>query len=84
MYVPHFNTEKLIGRILSDHAMRNLRKAQGILRLAEKYGQEEMERASERALLFGDYRHRSLKNILEMGLSKPEDAKMHSSNLEVY
>jgi hypothetical protein len=43
-----------------------------------------MERASERALLFGNYRNRSLKNILEMGLSKPEDAKMHSINLVVY
>jgi len=51
--------------------MRNLRKAQGTLRLGEKYGQEEMERACERALLFGNYRYRSLKNILEMGLSKP-------------
>jgi len=67
-------TERLISKILSDHAMRNLRKAQGILRLAEKYGQEEMERACERALLFGNYRYRSLKRILEMGLSKPEDA----------
>jgi transposase len=67
-------TEKLISKILSDHAMRNLRKAQGILRLGEKYGQEEMERACERALLFGNYRYRSLKSILEMGLSKPEDA----------
>jgi len=29
-------TEELISKILSDHAMRNLRKAQGILRLGEK------------------------------------------------
>jgi len=67
-------TETLIGTILSDHAMRNLRKAQGILRLAEKHGHEEMERACERALSFGNYRYKSIKNILEMGLSKPEDA----------
>jgi len=67
-------TKTLIGTILSDHAMRNLRKAQGILRLAEKHGHEEMERACERALSFGNYRYKSIKNILEMGLSKPEDA----------
>jgi len=67
-------TEKLICKILSEHAMRNLRKAQGILRLGEKYGQKELERASERALSFGNYRYKSLKTILERGLSKPEDA----------
>jgi len=66
-------TEKLISKILSDHAMRNLRKAQGILRLAEKYGQEDMERASERALTFGNYRYKSLKTILDEGLCEPQD-----------
>jgi transposase len=70
-YGPH--TEKLICNILSDHAMRNLRRAQGILRLGEKYGKE-LEQASERALLFGNYRYKSLKTILKMGLCKPEDA----------
>lgn len=68
------NTEELISKILSDHAMRNLRKAQGILRLGEKYGQEDMEMACERALLFGNYRYKSLKTILEKGLLNPEDA----------
>lgn len=67
-------TEKLICAILSEHAMRNLRKAQGILRLAEKHGHKEMERACERALLFGNYRYKSIKTILERGLSTPEDA----------
>jgi len=42
------------------------------LRLGEKYGQE-LERACERALLFGNYRYKSLKTILEKGLLKPED-----------
>ncbi len=55
--------------------MRNLRKAQGILRLGEKYGQKELEQASERALLFGNYRYKSIKSILERGLFKqPDDA----------
>ncbi len=68
-------TEKLISNILSDHAMRNLRKAQGILRLGEKYGQKELEQAAERALLFENYRYKSIKTILEKGLCKPpEDA----------
>lgn len=68
-------TEKLICKILSDHAMRNLRKAQGILRLGEKYGQKELEQGCERALLFGNYRYKSIKTILERGFFKPaEDA----------
>lgn len=74
-YGPH--TEKLICNILSDHAMRNLRKAQGILRLGEKYGKE-LEQASERALAFGNYRYKSLKTILEKELCKPEDAPLVS------
>jgi transposase len=66
-------TERLISKILSEHAMRNLRKAQGILRLAEKHGHKEMERACARALSFGNYRYRSIKTILERGLAPPED-----------
>jgi hypothetical protein len=47
--------------------MRNLRKAQAILRLADKYGNPSMEAAAERALFFGNYRYQSLKLILEKG-----------------
>ena len=67
-------TEQLIRAVLSEHAMRNLRKAQGILRLAEKHGHQAMERACERALSFGNYHYRSMKTILERGLSMPEEA----------
>jgi len=62
---PH--TESFIREILSDHAMRNLRKAQAVLRLAEKYGPAAMEAAAERALSFGNLQYRSLKTILEKG-----------------
>ena len=62
---PH--TETLVKTILGDHAMRNLRKAQAILRLADKYGNPSMEAAAERALFFGNYRYQSLKLILEKG-----------------
>ena len=67
-------TEELISKILSDHAMRNLRKAQGILRLGEKHGRKELDQACERALLFGNYRYKSIKVILEKGLfESPEE-----------
>jgi len=64
-------TETLICKILSDHAMRNLRKAQAILRLAEKYGQAPMEAAAKRVLFFGNFHYRSLKTILEKGWLTP-------------
>jgi transposase len=70
-------TETFISTILSDHAMRNLRKAQAILRLGEKYGQQ-LEQACERAVSFGNYRYKSLKTILEKGLAKVEGAAVVS------
>jgi len=60
-------TESFIRQILGDHAMRNLRKAQAVLRLAEKYGPAAMETAAERAIAFGNFQYRSLKTILEKG-----------------
>ncbi len=62
---PH--TESLIRAILGDHAMRNLRKAQAVLRLGEKYGPAAMEAAAERALFFGNLQYRSIKAMLEKG-----------------
>ncbi|MBW1739005.1 MAG: hypothetical protein JRJ69_16050 [Deltaproteobacteria bacterium] len=67
-------TERLICKILSDHAMRNLRKAQGILRLGEKYGKERLEMACKRALEYGNYRYNSIKTILEKGLFESHEA----------
>jgi hypothetical protein len=59
-------TDRFIKAILGDHTMRNLRKAQAVLRLAEKYGPQAMEAASTRALHFGNYRVKSFKAILEL------------------
>jgi len=67
---PH--TETLVQKILQDHAMRNLRKAQAILRLAEKHGHVSMEATSERALFFDNLNYRSIKTILEKGWLAPK------------
>jgi len=67
-------TETLISRILSEHAMRNLRKAQAILRLAEKYGPERMEGAAQRSLVFDNLQYRSIKRILERDLDDDREA----------
>jgi len=61
---------RYVGRILQDHAMRNLRKAQGVLRLGERWGAEALDQACGRALSFGNLRFKSLEQILEKGLYK--------------
>jgi hypothetical protein len=63
---PH--TEELITAILKESAMKNLRKAQAILRLAEKYSGD-IERVAERAMSYGATRYRSIKAMLENGIS---------------
>ena len=51
--------------------MRNLRKAQAILRLAEKYA-DDIERVAERALSYGATRYKSIKVMLEQGYNDEE------------
>jgi hypothetical protein len=50
--------------LLDDHALHHLRQAQGILRLADKYGGVRLEAACPRALAFGDPAYRTVKTIL--------------------
>ncbi len=73
---PH--TEALITAVLREGAMKNLRKAQAILRLAEKYAAD-IEQVAERALRYGNIRYRSIKAMLEQGIVKEE--KLHQALL---
>lgn len=57
-----------INRVLGDHTMRNLRKAQGVLRLSDVWGQETLNQACQRAIHFHNFRVKSLRQILEKGL----------------
>lgn len=77
-YGPH--TETLIAAILEEHAMRNLRKAQAVLRLAEKY-RDIIEKVAERALLFGNTRYKSIKAMLEKGMTETMPAIMRTAPL---
>jgi transposase len=75
---PH--TEALVTAILKEHAIRNLRKAQAILRLADKHS-EEIENVSERALLFGNTRYKSIKTMLEQGMTASDGPALHRAPL---
>lgn len=65
---PH--TEALITAILKENAMRNLRKAQALLRLAEKYSN--FEEIAERALTYGATRYKTIKAMLEQEMPHNE------------
>lgn len=74
-----------VHRVLGDHTMRNLRKAQSVLRLAETWSPQTLERACRRALLFENFRIKSLHRILEMGLwREPEDPPARKSAKVLY
>ncbi|MCL6522481.1 MAG: hypothetical protein K6U79_08950 [Firmicutes bacterium] len=59
-----------VQEILAVPTLYNLRQAQGILRLGERYGAIRLNAAAERALAYGDPKYRTIKNILEQGLDR--------------
>jgi transposase len=77
-YGPH--TEALITAILEERAMRNLRKTQAILRLAEKY-RDVIEKVAERALSFGNTRYKSIKAMLENGMTATDHTTTRTAPL---
>jgi len=68
-YGPH--THKLMEEVLEPGGHRSMRKARAILRLGEKWGQD-LEKASQKALSYGNTNYRSIKAMLEKGLLSAE------------
>jgi len=66
------NTEQLVTRILENrpHPEQGFRSALGIMRLANLYGPERVEKASARALSIRAYSYKSTKSILKNGLDQ--------------
>ncbi|MDE2889657.1 MAG: hypothetical protein OXR72_15735 [Gemmatimonadota bacterium] len=60
----------LIKTLFRDRVLDNLRAAQGIIGLSERYGVRRLEAACDRAIAFDNPRYRSVKNILEKGLDQ--------------
>jgi transposase len=65
-------TEKLVTRILENrpHPEQGFRSALGIMRLAQYYTPERVEKASIRALAIGACSYKSVKSILKNGLDR--------------
>ena len=56
---------QLVGKLMSERAYRNLRKVQGIFRLGDKYGKEELNLTCKRCLYYEDYQMNTIKKVLE-------------------
>jgi transposase len=61
-------TTAVINELLEVNALFKLRSAQGILRLADRYGPARLEAACAKAHRAGDPSYRTIKNILAAGL----------------
>jgi len=62
------NVSRMVEEILASHAIRHLRKAQAVLRMAEKYGAERLDEACGYLLHFGATDQRRLVYVLENGI----------------
>ncbi|MDQ2694544.1 MAG: IS21 family transposase, partial [Pseudomonadota bacterium] len=62
--------QALIERLFADRVLENLRAAQGVIRLGQRFGKPRLEAACARALAFDNPRYRSVKTILEKGLDQ--------------
>lgn len=69
-------TGELVAALLEPYALHHLREVQAVLRLADRYGGDRLERACRRALDAGDGRYRTVRGLLERGVEDlvPEEA----------
>jgi hypothetical protein len=61
-------TGELVTTVLEPYALHHLREVQAVLRLADRYGGDRLERACRRALDAGDGRYRTVRGLLEREL----------------
>ena len=63
-------TTKIVDSLLADRPQDRLRSVQAILRLEETVGAQRLEAACARAVYFGDFRYRRIKEILNAALDR--------------
>jgi len=70
----------LVLAMFNDTVLVNLRGAQGVVRMREKFGDQRLNAACERALAFASPKYRTVKTILDKGLdSQPTAASAQTS-----
>jgi transposase len=76
---------EVVSFLLESRPLDNLRSVQGIIGLAEKYGNKRMEAACARALHYGDPKYRRIKDILKSGLDmQPKDEMQKALDLKLF
>lgn len=66
---------QLVQQLFADKVLENLRAAQGVIRLKDKYGSVRLEAACNRALSYNNPRYGTVKTILEKGLEQHPSAQ---------
>lgn len=66
----------MVNQILEPHCLRNLRKAQAVIRLGEKYGPGKLDAACRHLLAFGSTYLKSLKRLLENGIPQGQEQRL--------
>jgi len=61
---------RFVRRLFAHNVLDNLRAAQGVIRLGNKYGPARLEAACIRALHFNNVKYRTVKTILHQGLDQ--------------
>ncbi|MGF6978233.1 transposase [Paraburkholderia sp. JPY465] len=74
----------LVLAMFNDKVLVNLRGAQGVVRLREKVGDQRLEAACERALVFASPRYRTVKTILDKGLDSQPTAAPAPTSADTY
>jgi transposase len=79
---PHVS--QLIDRLLSEkiHPEQGYRPCLGIIRLADRYGEDRLEAACRRALDYSAVSYKSVKSILDKGLDRVTDQKEPQAPIE--
>ena len=74
---PHVS--ELVDRLLSSkiHPEQGYRPCLGIVRLADRYGEQRLEAACRRALAYSAVSYKSVKSILDKGLDRIEEKADH-------
>jgi len=80
------STAELVERIMQErpHPEQGYRACLGILRLSKTYGEERVEKASKRALLFRSHSYRSVESILKNNLEEQPLPKVSSKSLPLH
>lgn len=66
---------QLVRQLFAERVLDNLRAAQGLIRLKDKYGAARLEAACKRALNYNNPRYGTVKTILEKGLEQHPSAE---------